>query len=290
MIGRERWTVIPPFRGELGLMIRYHVPAVRALVRPVAVCCEEGMEALYPDCERIIVTVRPDRDRRETYQSDRDYVKKWTKLLLRRHPRAQVLQPDKMTPAATERWFAPEPFRPQIGVQDIDVVICPRKRDYGPNKNWEGWQVVGQMLEQAGLRVFAAGAATSSEIGVPCQDAAWHYPRPLDASIEAMKRARLTIATCSGLAMLTVLCGTPLLMVTYHGLVAPGVVRNIAGKTTFDEYWPIPMDRLFIPINHLGVAIRPFDAWEEPETVANYGALLLGQQDEPCRQLITQTG
>jgi hypothetical protein len=256
---------VPPFRGELGLMVRYHVPAVRALPRPVVVCHEPGLEALYPDCDRILVDQRPDQERRDLYTKDGDALQYWRGELLRRHPGGRVVAPDRSKEWAEER-FVPEPHVRQ-DVPAPDIVVCPRCREYGAEKNWPAWPALTDALLGEGLHVFAAGArATSVDVGTP---AAWDYPRELDASIEAMRSAQLVIATDAGLAHLAVLCGAPLLLIGYGGgLVAPGAVTNERGRVVGEKYWPIRLDRYYHAANHTGspIAMEPH-GWEDPGRV-----------------------
>src|SRR5690606_18437034 len=76
---------VPPARFEFGLKVRYHVPAVFALPRPVVVCIEPGEEALYPQATHIVVDPREDVHRKDLYSRDAAYVQQWTNELLRRY-------------------------------------------------------------------------------------------------------------------------------------------------------------------------------------------------------------
>jgi hypothetical protein len=256
---------VPPFRGELGLMIRYHVPAVRAIHRPLVVCHEPGLEALYPDRERIIVPARPDDERRDLYRKDPAALEFWSASLQMRYPGAQIVAPDRSKEWPEER-FVPEPHVLQ-DVPAADIVVCPRYREYGAEKNWPAWPALTDALLGEGLHVFAAGArATSVDVGTP---AAWHHDRELDASIEAIRSARLVIATDAGLAHLAVLCGAPLLLIGYGGgLVAPGKVTNERGRVVGEKYWPIRLDRYYHAANHTGspIEMEPH-GWESPGRV-----------------------
>lgn len=215
---------VGPFRGELGIAIRYHVPAVAALPRPVVVCIEDGMESLYPNAEHIIVPRRPDAQRKDRYRKDAAFVMQWTAELRQRYPGCTIVAPERSENWPTHR-FVPEPHEPQGA--NADVVICPRKRTVAPERNWQGWPALADALSAAGLRVFAAGAAETSDTRVAADDAAWGYTRPLDATIEAMLSARLVVATDAGLAHLAVLCGRPLLIVGHGKLPAPGARWNV---------------------------------------------------------------
>lgn len=240
--------LIRGFQGELGLKIRYHVPQVATLCKrePCRVEIEEGEEALYPfAAEHVIVPRADDASRRG--------------------------MPPKL--GVPETRFVPEP-NVTHGINPTDIVLCPRARKYGAEKNWNGWVLLAARLWQAGLTTFAAGAPDSSE-RVPYSRLAWDEERFLDASIEAMRKTRLVIATDAGLAHLAVLCGAPLLIVTYRGLVAPGPVINSAGKIAHEHYWPVRLDEYYRKAAHTGAPIETVDGWEDVGKVVAAAEVML---------------
>lgn len=250
--------VVLPFRGEFGLKLQYHVPAVRAIAGPKVVYIEEGEQALYPDATQWIEVERNrDELRRNTYAKDSG-VPAFRDVARKRFPQADMLKPDESWP---RKRFVPQPHVRQ-GVT-CDVVIAPRRRAYGPDKNWSHWATLADRLMAEGVSVFAGGAPDSS-YDVPCPKA-WDYERFLDATIEAMHSARLVVATEAGLGPLAVLCGRPLLIITHaDGLVAPGPVRNQFGKVMEPAYWPIRME-LHEEANHTGSPIEVLKhAWYDP--------------------------
>jgi hypothetical protein len=254
--------IVLPFRGEFGLVVRFFVPTVHAL-KPDAVCIEPGTEALFPSAARHLVVDRnEDAKRRDLYSKDAAYVAAVAAQLRREHPGAQLLEATEGMPEAR---FIPEPTV-CAGI-DPDVVICPRRRTYGAQKNWPGWAELATALVGKGLRVFAGGAPDSSD-PVPCP-AAWEYPRYLDATLEAMLAARVVVATDAGLAHLAVLCGRPLVLIAHDGgRVAPGPVLNGDGSQAFPEYWPIKLDYYYRQANHTNAPIRVVPhGWERPEDV-----------------------
>lgn len=222
--------LIRAWRGEFGLRLRYFVPQVYALGRGHTIEIERGEEALFPLADEWRIVERaPDGSRHG------------------RPPRI-----------GRELRFVPEPHVPQ----DIraDIVICPRLRTYGEAKNWPHWH---RLAELPG--VFAAGAPDSS-FNVKCERA-WDYDRFLDASIEAMRSARLVIATDAGLAHLAVLCGAPLLLITHEGRVAPGPVISSSGRTAQRQYWPVRLDEYYHAANHMSAPIDTVDGWNDPDAV-----------------------
>lgn len=235
---------IPAFRGELGLELYYRVPQVHTICQrePCIVEITQGKEALYPAATEWRVV-----------RDDGDHVS-----------RGGRGRPDDLGVEPTR--FVPEPHEIQ-GAGEPDIVICPRRMEYGESKNWDGWMWLAPDLDMRDFRVFAAGLADSS-YAVACRRKAWDYSAPFDATIEAMRQARLVIATDSGLAHLAVLCGTPLLLVTYRGLVAPGPVIDSSGRKARDSYQRAgfdPHERVnrFEAANHTGSPIEYVDGWED---------------------------
>lgn len=235
-----RDEVVGPYVGELGLAIRYWYPHVAAL-GPVIVAIEEQHEALVPFAREVRIVPRIPDDNR-------------------------IYGPGERYP---QKRFRPEPhIRQNI---KADVVICPRFRNHGSAKNWPHWE---SLTELPG--VFAAGAPDSSyDLQVP---RAWDYARFLDASIEALRSARLCIATDAGLAHLAVLCGTPLLLITHQGLVAPGPVSDARGRVIQEAYWPVKMAEYYTDpqVNHTGAHIEDVDGWNHPERVLQRAKEIIG--------------
>lgn len=237
--------LIPVWRGEFGLKVRFHVPQVYAMGSGHVIEIEQGEEALYP------------------------LAKEW-RVVPRAADSARRLSPKRS--GRPEKRFQPVPHVAQ-GIT-ADVVICPRRRDYGSAKNWPHWEALAELPG-----AFAAGAPDSSYY-VACPRA-WDYPRFLDASIEALRTARLCIATDAGLAHLAVLCGTPLLLITHRGLVAPGPQMDDRGKVLQGAYWPVRFEQYYQAANHMGSMIEMIDGWEHPLRVERRALELMGAV-APC--------
>lgn len=243
--------VILPFRGEFGMKVYWHAPAVHAIEGEKAVYLEPNHQALYPSASlHVEVDRKDDGSRRNHYRTDAEYVAA-VELDARNRfgADAEYLRPDQQ---CERKRFLPRPTTRQ-GIEP-NVVVCPRKRDYGSEKNWPAWVDLTDRLVTDGLDVFAAGAADAS-YNVPC-DRAWDYDNDIDATIEAMQSADLVVATDAGLAHLAVLCGAPLLIITHgEGLIAPGPVRDQHGKIMEPAYWPVKMHR-FDEANHTGSPVE----------------------------------
>jgi hypothetical protein len=237
--------MIPAYRGEFGLKILHHVPRVHAacLAAPCVVEIEAGEEALYPRAAEWRVVPRVP----ETWDAFR-----YQRPNLRGLPTHGVR-------------FQPVPHVPQA-VAPVDVVIAPRRRGYVPAKNWPHWRYLVDELRDAGLRVFAGGVADASDtdLDVP---AAWDYARPLDATLAAILSARLVFAPCSGLAHLSVLCGTNLLLLTHGDRVSPGPVHSSSGRLVSTLGNPLKWRDYYTSANHLGATLERVDAWNRPAAV-----------------------
>jgi len=255
--------VILPLRAEFGMKVWWHAPAVHAIEGEKVVYIEPGDEALYPSATRhILVNRQDDEKRRNRYSRDREYVDHIREIAVKKFGQGvEIVMPKDDWPR--ER-FVPEPFN-NVRLE-YDVVVCPRRRLYGAEKNWPEWMHLVDWLVGSGLRVFAAGAHDSS-YQVKC-DRAWDLDRFLDATISAMLNAKLVVATDAGLAHLAVLCGAPLLMITYgDNLVAPGPIVDETGRQFEDQYFAVKYDR-YEEANHTGSEIQMLRfSWYDPHKV-----------------------
>ena len=191
-----------PWLGEFGTELLKYASAVFADPAPKIVCHELGKEPVYPVAARRIVVPRiMDADRKsigspmeasinqeliDKLGPDHDYI---------------VARPRN---SSVKRFFVPESSRPFEGMQP-DVVLYPRRRSNVERKNWDGWMDVADRLTAAGIKVFAAGHPDSSyRLNCP---AAWDYDQPLEASIQAIKRARVNCGMITALTVLALMCG-----------------------------------------------------------------------------------
>jgi len=257
--------IVLPLRAEFGLKVWWFVPAVHGLEGERVVYIEQGEQALFPSANQMVEVERQeDSLRRNRYARDADFVAWAVKDARERFgPDVEILKPDA---SWKRKRFVPKPMvRRGIG---CDVMVCPRKRDYGPEKNWPHWEALVQRLCAEGLNVFAGGAPDSS-YAVDCERA-WDYERFLDVTIEAMLTAKLVVATDAGLAHLAVLCGVPLLMIAHgDGLVAPGPSSDENGKVMDKTYWPIHKDR-YEEANHRGSEVCFLNhAWYDLDLVVS---------------------
>ena len=260
-----------PYRAEFGHIVMTHAPQVHAgqqgQLDKCVVCCEAGNEALYPGADMFWpVERRDDKDRREFLEAE---LLTRLETYIGEHLGSghEYICPD---PKAERRYFVPKPV---INYPvDCDIVICPRRRDYGPDKNWPYWALLASRLAEAGYSVGACGAPDSSDQAIGVAWKSWEFPRFLDATIAAMLRAKLVIATDNGLAHLAVLCGRPLAIICYRkDLVAPG--SDDKGR----EYWPIHKNR-YARANHQHSPINFMDySWENVDKIVHEaGSMICG--------------
>ncbi len=249
-MGRCGTAIVLPYRGEFGFICMEHAPQVNAVEGRKIVCLEAGNEALYPGAAVYHhVARRPDGQRRARNESQyMDEIKAEVSSAMPECSKSGVewIVHDGSAP---RKYFIPRPHTP-VDVGQVDVVICPRRRTYGSDKNWPYWQELNDKLRGDGLKVYAAGAPDSSFDVRTNAGRSWDHGRFLDATIAAMHAAELVIATDAGLAHLAVMCGKPLVMITHgEGLVAPG--QDDVGN----DYWPVHMDR-YERENHCGSDIE----------------------------------
>ena len=260
--------VFLPYRGEFGFVIMMHSPQVYAELSGYdgnsVVFCELGNEALYPGASeyREVPYLHTDMrreavDLKLVQQIRNNFMWSGTELV----KKAIFIPPD---PRAEKKYFIPKPHVPVGDIIGCDVVVCPRKRGYGPDKNWRHWQPLVNELQSLGLQVFAAGAPDSSFDVKTNSGRAWDYSRFLDASIAAMLSSKFVISTDNGLAHLAVVCGRPLAMISCrNGLVAEGT--DDKGR----PYWPIQIKR-FTKENHTGSPIEILlDTWGSAKAVVS---------------------
>lgn len=209
-------VVYLPFRGEFGHRVMWHAPWVYQ-ERAKIVCCEPGDECLFPTAKVFIEVPPPPHDRYRSHRSLAD-------AMYLRSLRAKYEETRGPLSGCPENLsslprFVPQP-REKRGIE-TDIVICPRRRELAPQRNWPHWHELERELS-SNWRVFAAGAKDSSHHTIKC-DAAWNYPRHLDATVEAMLSAKMVVSTDTGLAHLAVLCGRPLMIICHgNGYTGPG--------------------------------------------------------------------
>lgn len=268
-----------PFRGEFGIKLLRHVCRVHGIrhSRKIVVC-EPGDEALFPSAESYVICTPNDDDRRREMPRDDSL---FTKAAM-----SQIVVP-LMEPGDGVVWplfdgprayFTPIPHVSPDPHPDWDIIVCPRLRRYGMTKNWLHWTALVEMfLSRTDLKVAAAGARESSDLALERDvSCAWAGDRPLDRTISWMRRAKLVIATDTGLAHLAVWCGRPLLLISHlDGMVAPGPVIDDRGRVLEQQYWPINLSQ-YASENHLNSSISVVDhAWSDPARVFHAALRLL---------------
>jgi len=259
--------VFLPYRGEFGFICMYHAPQVYAVEDEKAVFLEAGMglEPLYPNCDYFYVSSRADKERRARPEIEfiNQIKDKYTSYLKDKYGGFDWVMFDTK---ASRRYFRPKPRKQyDVDVGELDLVLCPRKREYGADKNWKHWQELADALNERGFRFLSAGHPDTS-FHLDGVKGIWDYGVTyLDITIRAMLNARLVVATDNGLAHLAMMCGRDLALISHKkGLVADGY------DDVGNPYWPIKLDR-YNEENHLRAIVGIiYDAWYDIKPVVDY--------------------
>ena len=262
-----------PYRAEFGHVVMHHAPLVHADKDDKVVCVEPGMEALYPSATSYhYVDRKEDRGRRERREYDQGFLDRLAREVGMQYGKANLVWPPALHPEDNKgfEYFIPKPHVEVRVEPSPDIVICPRKRDFGPEKNWPHWRVLAESLECCGITTCAAGTADTSDRSVEdvVDACTWLYDRPLDATIAAMLAADLVIATDAGLAHLALLCGRPLMM------VVSGMQRRTA-----PGYHPVKWHR-YAQVNHRhNFFMAVANTWEHPALISAAAQMWLAQRE-----------
>jgi len=233
-------TVILPWRGEFGQMIMTYVRWVHLIPGEKVVCCRPGQEPLFPSAARFIYDWEevPDENRNSAFlksRGNREYLQNLRHRLLKEFPEAEIREPldglkPQRFPQCPHSNFIPKSAGPEPSVYP-EVLVAPRFRKYGMQRNYAHWAIV--MKAVAGIKAQEGGNSTIGIIGLketsidlPELDdrwKAWGYPDNLGVTLHWMQRARLVLATDSGLAHLAVLAGAPLKVIYGKAGVIPGM-------------------------------------------------------------------
>lgn len=274
--------IILPNRGEFGLKIMSHCPAVHA-IKPDVVFGERGESCLYPSAgEFIAVDSQHDDLRRGQRERTAGFIPSVREIAVKKWPlkvlEMEFIITDENMP---REYFTPTwPDEAKFG-HAIDVLICPRWRVYGANKNWHLWPMLAEQLFQSGIITGAAGVFETIDKNVidyiPSHLRSWKYVHALQFTIMMMKRARLVVATDAGLAHLAMMVGAPLLLISHDDdcKVAPGGVCDPKGHAMEPYYWPIKFER-FTQANHQDVPITMVKAawYDLPKVIESIKGML----------------
>lgn len=258
-------TIFLPYRGEFGHLLMWHAPTVNAHEGKKIVCCEKGQEGLFPNViSHILVNPRPEDIRKtaNAHSYDKDLFERIIKNQKKKFPDAKFVTPLGEFKSHSPRKYLV--YQPHIKQNiNCDVVVCPRKRELAPDRNWEYWSDLTKKMQDNNLAVFAVGSPDAS-FNVPCKKA-WSYDRFFDATLEAILSSKLVICTDSGLAHLAVQCGKPILMITFNGQPGP--------KTK----WKVKWNRYNLE-NHLNSIIKSVDGWNDIDLVFKTAIQMLNKE------------
>jgi ADP-heptose:LPS heptosyltransferase len=259
--------ILPHVGFEFGQLIMTHVRWVHTIPGTKVVCTRRGLEPLFPSATEFFYdwTDVPDAQRHtKTIKatSTQMQLEAVQDHLLAKYPGAQVRFPidgkkPQYFPNLPQGNFQPVPACPAPAWYP-EILVAPRFRKHGEARNFPHWNKVVQDLRGLGYHVGIIGVPeTSATIdGITMDRKAWGHDDNLGVTLHWMSKAKMVIATDSGMAHLAVLAGAPLL-----------VVYEARGKVPGPEGWP-----WILP--HMQAHARAFcepvlECWSRPENVAD---------------------
>lgn len=244
--------IFTPFVGEMGWEILghiRHVHAKRAMTK--VVCCERDHIGLFPSAHWFFCDYTLNLEDKDKGIVDFQGGLAKEKILIAR--RAQASLPDAgeiyevpVCQVANQRIkFKPNIDPPTLPV--CDIVICARKREHVPERNWPHWAYIVEELQKAGITVGTVGAKeTSAHTSTTVKS--WRHPiGPLSGTLEMLNSCRLYVGTDTGPTHLAALMDVPILMFS----------KNINYRMT--QYIKEATDSDLIEL--------PDSVWEKPEVV-----------------------
>lgn len=211
-----------PFMGEFGGgVLLNHAPGIYGYEGDLIVCHERGYEALYPKCiDRYVYDRPPASERRaggNIYQQHTkgfdigDRVPYFDQIKERFGQGRRYVSPTEPFKWKKE-WFVPE-HSGQYDL-DFDVLLFARCQQYAAARNFPFWSEWYAVLKAEGIRCLVAGHPDSTaKLDCPgVWDLVDEPHQILDATIWAIKAAKMRIGTPTGTTLLSVMCGKPVIM------------------------------------------------------------------------------
>lgn len=207
-----------PDLSELGWKIMRHVRFVHSYrCKEKIVCCLPGEEGLYPSATHFFkdyVNTLPDELRGDS-----------TDPTSKRHIAPIVARASKLWPNAVivetqaEGTLMPVRFAPRLGpsklLGSVDVVLGARRRTHIPERNWEHWQWLVDVLCARGLQVGVAGLQDTSW-NLDGVVNAWEHPGgPTAGCLELLDNCRLYVGTDTGVSHLAALMSVPIVLFSH---------------------------------------------------------------------------
>jgi hypothetical protein len=204
-------TVFAPFLGEFGWFIMWHIRMVDQFQAPEKIVyCRKGEECYFPTATSF----------RYDWQDIPDAKKAGARHTLKIEGRnfdfvpSNLLLPqlESKIPAS----FYEKPLILNYKKRGLapDVVLCCRKRDHAPQRNWQHWVKVVSYLEDNNLTYGIVGQQETSYEFPKAQYPSWDY-QDSDAAIEMLSNCKLYIGTDTGVSHLASLVKAPMLVFRY---------------------------------------------------------------------------
>jgi len=232
--GRRRPTLFAgPWVGEFGWELMQWQGFVRQLSRAyerVIVSCRKGNEALYQDfaTEFVLHDVRGEANCGKLLSVENPEELQRVNALVPRD--VDHLRPLGHQPASRQEFRVFGQRRPELG---SDVVIHPRQRGHGADRNWgaEQWERLLAKLGERGYQVACIGLRRATE------ELAGTFRDLRDASLgetmDILASTRLALGPSSGPMHLASLCRTPHLVWTDRERYA----RGLRNRDRYERAW-----------------------------------------------------
>lgn len=257
--------ILPHLGFEFGQLIMTHVRWVHCIPGTKVVCTRRGLEPLFPSATEFFYDWSdvPDAQRHtKTIKaaSTQLQLKAVQDHFRMKYPLAQIRFPidgkkPQYFPFIPEGNFQP---KPHCRAPDIhpDILVAPRYRKHGEARNYPHWQRVIDDVLALGYTVGVLGTKETSVAvtGGPKLYRAWNHDDDLGVTLHWMSKAKMVLATDSGMAHLAVLAGAPLLVLYEHRGYVPG-----------PEAWPWIMPHMKA---HAKAFCEPIaGCWTDPKVV-----------------------
>lgn len=266
--------ILPHVGFEFGQLIMTHVRWVHCIPGRKIVCTRRGLEPLFPSATEFFYDWSDVPDELRHTRTIKSVATAMQLEELQDHfrmkyPLAQIRFPidgkkPQYFPNLPEGNFQPMPACPAPAWYP-EILVAPRFRKHGEGRNFPHWNKVVQDLRGLGYRVGILGVPeTSSAIdNVPLDHRAWGHDDNLGVTLHWMQKAKMVIATDSGMAHLAVLAGAPLT-----------VIYETRGELPGPEGWPWIYPHMKA---HARAYCEPvLQGWTHPENVKDAVLKALG--------------
>jgi hypothetical protein len=219
-----RKVVYLPHYGEFGFLIMNHLRAVHKDEADVKiVCCERGNECLFPSASGFFYDYPVLQDEHRggdtsdwKWKDCEEANKRLHQVLPQFYPDYEIVQLKYESP-----WNLTDSikFFPKVAAElpRVDVALGVRKRTFCPEKNWQHWEHLADLLQSVGLTVGLVGTKeTSNDIRADARS--WDHSGGATAgTVDLLSHCRLYVGTDTGTSHLAALMDVPQLTFRFVG-------------------------------------------------------------------------